>query len=183
MTFPAEIETERLLLKAVTPAVIHEAFRTLPPAAIRQVFGVDDAGFEHLRSMHEGGMETFRISAFHFLIHEKSSGLPVGDCGFHTWNRTHHRAELFYALRTDAFKRKGYMTEALPPVIAYGFTQLHLHRIEVLVASWNTPSVRLIEKNGFIKEGTRRQDYLQDGSFDDSESYSMLKPEWEQRRR
>ena len=181
LVFPAERETERLFLKGVTPALIHQVFRQLDPEAIKRFFGVDDAGYEHYKNMHEKGMETHRISHFAFLLFEKNNPIPIGDCGFHSWYATHRRAELFYALRNESFMRKGYVSEALPVVLAFGFQEMNLHRVEALVADWNEPSVRLLLKSGFQKEGTAREDYFYNGQFEHSDQYSLLRSEWEAR--
>jgi len=179
MTEQTEISTSRLLLKSITPSIIHHLFNTLDKEAIIQYFGFDNEGYEYHREMHEQGMETHRISLFFFLLIEKQSNRPIGDCGFHTWNRAHRRAELFYNLRKDSDKRKGYMTEALKEVIDYGFGKLNLHRIQAMVDNSNTPSVRLLNRFGFTKEGTMREDYVVDGKNEDSDCYSLLLHEWD----
>lgn len=175
---PIEITTQRLILKSITPALIHELFNTKPKDGIIRFFGVDEAGYEHFKDMHEKGMETHRLSLFFFLLIDKQNNLPIGECGFHTWNQTHRRAELFYSLRKDADKQKGFMTEALHKVLNFGFTELNLHRIEALVAADNTPSVKLLLRYGFTKEGTMREDYVVEGKNEDSDCYSLLKWEW-----
>ena len=71
------------------------------------------------------------------------------------------------------------MTEALGKVIDYGFKNLNLHRIQAMVADSNTPSVRLLNRYGFTKEGTMREDYVVDGKNDDSDCYSLLRWEWD----
>jgi ribosomal-protein-alanine N-acetyltransferase len=50
--------------------------------------------------MHEKGMETHRISLFYFLLFDKETQMCIGECGFHTWKKTHRRTELFYSLKT-----------------------------------------------------------------------------------
>jgi len=172
------IETDRLLLKGISPATIHRLFSTLSPAEVKAFLGVDEKGFGFYSDMHEHGMETFRISAFFFLLVEKSTQLPLGECGFHNWNKTHRRAELYYLLRHDEHKRLGFMSEALPHTLSYGFNQMSLHRIEAKVAKDNTPSVRLLHKHGFTFEGTMREDYVVDGVNTDSDCYSLLKHEF-----
>lgn len=173
-----QLKTPRLSLKGITPAVIHELYDTQEKAAIIDFFGFDAAGYKRHKDMHEKGMETHRLSLFYFLIIDKDSNRPIGECGFHTWNTTHNRAELFYTLHSDANKRKGYITEVLPFVLDYGFTQLQLHRIEAYVAHWNVPSVKLLVKSGFKKEATLREHYFVDGKYEDSDCYALLKPEW-----
>jgi ribosomal-protein-alanine N-acetyltransferase len=178
LTF-SELTTPRLILKPITPAVIHNLFGTKTKEEIICWFGTDETGYLHYKDMHEKGMETHRLSLFAFLLVDKSTGEPIGECGFHTWNRTHRRTEMYYNLRQDEHKQKGLMTEAMAAVLRYGFTELGLHRVEALVASWNEPSVRLLKRYGFTKEGTMREDYQVNEKNEDSDCYSLLKWEWE----
>ncbi len=171
--------TERLFLRGISPSSIHELFSTKTKTEIISFFGVDELGYEHYKNMHENGMETNRLSLFVFLLIDKQTNLPIGECGFHTWNNTHRRAELFYTLRTDVYKQKGYMTEALKVVLEYGFTKMKLHRIQALVGAENTASIKLLQRYNFVKEGIMREDYCVDGMNEDSTCYSLLKREWD----
>lgn len=173
--FSVTLQTERLLLKSITPALVHHLFETLEKEQIIRFLGIDESEFDLYRLMHEKGMETFRITALYFLLVDKETHFPIGTCGFHTWNQSHNRAEIFYKLTNDSDKRKGFVSEALPVVLKYGFDEMALHRIEAFVADYNIPSVRLLLKNGFVKEGTAREHYLVDGVFEDSDFYSLLK--------
>lgn len=173
-----EITTSRLMLKGLTPDFIHHIFTTQSKDEIVRYFGFDDAGYTFYKNMHEKGMETHRLSLYLFLLIEKESGLTIGECGFHTWNKSHHKAELYYSLRTDQYKRKGFMTEALQALLEFGFNHLNLHRIDAMIAAYNTPSLKLLLRHGFTKEGTKREDYLVDGKFEDSDCYSLLVWEW-----
>jgi ribosomal-protein-alanine N-acetyltransferase len=173
-----EITTARLFLRSITPSVISELFETKSKEEIKQFFGVDDTGFEHYNQMHKEGVECFRHSMFAFLLIDKQTGLPIGECGFHSWNKTHRRAEIFYLIRNDREKKKGLMTEALAAVLEYGFNELGLHRVQALIDPDNTPSLKLLLRNGFIKEGTLREDYVVNGVNEDSDCYSLLKSEW-----
>ena len=169
------ILTDRLILKSITPSDIHELYNSRSKEEIIRFFGTDEAGYEHYLAMHEKGMECYNISLFFFLLIDKITGTPIGECGFHTLNEKQRRTELFYSLRNDEYKQKGLMTEALAPVLAFGFNELGLHRIEALVADWNTASVKLLKKYGFTKEGTMREDYCVNGKNEDSDCYSLLK--------
>lgn len=172
------LHTERLELKGITPALVHELAATKSKEELINYFGFDEKGHEHFMSMHDKGMETYSLSLFYFVIIIKERQLAIGDIGFHTWNAKHSRAELFYNIYDDTNKQKGYMSEALKEVIEFGFTELKLHRIAAMVANWNIPSVKLIKKNGFTFEGTLREDYVVNGVHEDSDCYSLLKNEW-----
>ncbi|MDB5252558.1 MAG: N-acetyltransferase [Flaviaesturariibacter sp.] len=172
------LHTPRLLLKGISPQVINDLFMTRTEEEIRTFLGVDDKGYLLYKDMHEKGAENHRISLFVFLLVEKESGRPIGECGFHSWNRTHRRAELFYLLRNDEDKRKGFMTEALEAVIPFGFDTMGLHRVAALIDDGNAPSKKLLKRYGFTFEGTMRGDYVVDGTNQDSDCYSLLRHEW-----
>lgn len=123
-------------------------------------------------------METNRLSLLFFILLDKKNNLPIGECGFHTWNRTHRRAELFYFLRNDSDKNKGLMTEALAQVLKYGFDEMNLNRVQALIEDSNLPSKKLLNHFKFTKEGTLREDYVVNGTSENSECYSLLKQEW-----
>ncbi|GAA4461501.1 hypothetical protein GCM10023093_06270 [Nemorincola caseinilytica] len=62
-----------------------------------------------------------------------------------------------------AYRNKGYMTEAMQAVIAHGFGQMGLNRIEAFVGTRNEPSLRLMQHFGFTKEGLLRSHYCKNG--------------------
>ncbi len=182
MVETTQIITNRLLLKGVTPSVVSKLFENHSSQQVKDFFQFDDTELSKLKLQNEQGMETFRLSLYYFLLIEKTTEKIIGECGFHTWNATHHRADLFYSLRNEDFKKQGYMTEALEKVLSFGFESLDLHRVQALVAYDNIPSLKLLAKYGFKKEGTAREDYLVDGKFEDSECYALLKQEWKTER-
>ncbi len=174
-----ELNTPRLLLKSITPAIIHELFQNKSKEELMAFFNMDVAGYERLKEMNEAGMESFRVALFYFLLIDKTNGKVIGECGFHSWNKAHHRAELYYHLKNDSDKRKGFMSEAVKEVLNYAYNELKLHRVQALVARENIASIKLLERFKFKKEGVLREDYLVDGKMEDSVCYSLLKHEWE----
>ena len=178
MNHQIEIETNRLVLKSITPVFVNSIFEKESLEEIMRYFNFDLGGYNHLKEMNEKGMETHRISMFYFLLFDKETDKCIGECGFHTWNKTHSRAELFYNLNENLYKRKGLMTETLIKVIDFGFNDLNLNRIEALTASWNSASIKLLENFKFSKEGTMREDYLVGENYESSECYSLLKKEF-----
>jgi [ribosomal protein S5]-alanine N-acetyltransferase len=173
-----QLTTERLKLLPLTPSIIHELFNNKTKEEICNYLGLDDDGFDFYQSMHQKGMETFRISMHHFILVHKETNKAIGECGFHTWNPTHRRAEVFYKINQEEHKQKGYMTEALPAVLNYGFTHMNLHRVQALIDSSNTASLKLLQRFGFVYEGIARQDYVVNDTSEDSDCYSLLQTEW-----
>lgn len=175
------LTTQRLILKGFAPSDVHELFDSSSKEEIIAHLGIDPNSYDFYREMHDNGMETHRISLYFFLILDKETRRPLGECGFHSWNKAHDRAEIYYNIRNDEDKQKGYMTEALNAAIDHGFNGMGLHRIEAKVADWNTPSVKLLKRYGFTYEGTMREDYIVDGKYEDSDCYSLLRHEYKTR--
>ena len=105
----------------------------------------------------------------------KDEDVVIGWCGYHTWYTNHNRAELGYVMNDELYKGKGYMKEALRPIIQYGFGKMNLNRIEAYIAEDNIPSYKLLAANGFVKEGLLREHYFTKGRHEDSILYALLK--------
>ena len=102
----------------------------------------------------------------------------IGTLGYHQWVREGaHRARMGYDLLRE-HRREGIMTEAMRAAVTYGFTTMGLHRIEVLTDPINTASIRLVERLGFHREGTLRENTYFRGRFIDDVIFSLLRQEW-----
>ena len=89
-----------------------------------------------------------------------------------------HSAELGYWLG-KAFWGRGIATAAAKAVTTYGFRDLGLLRIDALVLTENTASIRVLEKAGFRREGLLRQVELKQGVPMDHYLYAILREEWQ----
>ena len=83
-------------------------------------------------------------------------------------------AEIGYLLLTE-FWSKGIMTEAVRQICAAAFAELDIIRITGLVFTPNTASQRVLEKNGFVKEGLQKKAVFKDGKIFDLYIYGKLK--------
>ena len=81
-------------------------------------------------------------------------------------------------MEDESYKRQGLMTEVLAVIIEYGFTKMNLNRIEALVGSRNIPSLRLMQKYNFVKEGLLRQHFYTSDKYEDSILFSKLYEEY-----
>lgn len=72
------------------------------------------------------------------------------------WNFSEDRtvAETGYEL-SPAYHDKGIMTEALIAAIDYGFSVLHLKSIEAFTHKENERSIRMLQKQNFVRNKTR----------------------------
>jgi ribosomal-protein-alanine N-acetyltransferase len=170
------IKTKRLTLRKLTPEAYKFIFENYSEPELRTFLGItSDEAFLKEKTKYEAGYTTYNRSVLLFQLIENDSQTVIGGCGFHNWYLDHKRAELGYALPNEDFKKKGIMSEALIAVIDYGFNKMGLHRIEALVGTGNTASLRLLEKNNFTKEGLLRQHYFVNNQYEDSLVFSLLK--------
>ena len=82
--------------------------------------------------------------------------------------------EIGYLLLTD-YRSKGIMTEAVRQICEIAFSELDIIRITGLVYAPNIASCRVLEKNGFIREGLQKNAVWKNGSVYDLCLYGRLK--------
>lgn len=82
-------------------------------------------------------------------------------------------AELGYWLGA-AHIGKGYMTEAVRIVIEHAFGPLGLHRLEAATLPHNGASIRVLERNGFRREGHARSYLRINGVWQDHLLFGLI---------
>jgi ribosomal-protein-alanine N-acetyltransferase len=80
------------------------------------------------------------------------------------------------------FARQGYMMEALELALRYAFVQLRLHRLEANIQPENQPSLALVARLGFTREGYSRRYVKIGGRWRDHERWAILVEDWRAKR-
>ena len=137
---------------------------------------------------HESKSESLEIMQTLFIekydswaIVYKENGKVIGSIGYEPDVRRpgSMSRELGYALNEEYWGR-GIMTEAAAAVLEFAFSQLELDMVAIYRSPLNNRSGRVIEKCGFVYEGTLRKAYkIYDGSLRDVACYSMTREEFE----
>ena len=78
---------------------------------------------------------------------------------------------------------KGYGTEMLSALVDWIFTNTIINRIHAGVAVPHIASIKVLKKNGFIKEGILRENMIFDNKTYDSVLYSILRKDWVKRKK
>jgi ribosomal-protein-alanine N-acetyltransferase len=177
-SFPV-LTTERLTLRKLLMADAEDVlvfrgdayvqrYNSVPITTIREAEEqIIDAHAEYGR--HEG---------IPWAVTYTGSDTVLGSFGLHNWSHNHRRAEAGYDL-ARAYWGQGIATEALRAILHFGFTEMSLHRIYAGTIADNHESVRLLERLGFTREGTRRESsWEEDGTFHDSAIYGLLLQEF-----
>lgn len=101
----------------------------------------------------------------------------IGQCVLFKFSEGCRRAEIGYSLASRAWG-KGFMTEALSAFLRYAFERLGLNRIEADTDPRNAPSVRTLERLGFVREGLLRERWIVGEEVSDTALYGLLRKDW-----
>lgn len=178
--FP-ELETERCILRAITPNDIHDVFEYMSDDKVTQYLPWTTAS-----TLDEAQERMDR----YLIMFEKQTGIVWGIVNksnnklmgiFLLWQFVlpHFRAEIGYALGSKWW-RQGFTMEVASTVLDYGFNDLKFHSMEAHIDPENIGSQRLLEKLGFVQEAYFRENYYDKNldEFTDTAVFSLLKSTW-----
>ncbi len=97
-----------------------------------------------------------RDESFAFLIFDSTSDELLGGLTLGGVRRGVAQAATLGYWMGASHAGKGRMTRAVGAVARFGFDLLRLHRIEAACIPDNAPSIALLERNGFRREGFAR---------------------------
>jgi [ribosomal protein S5]-alanine N-acetyltransferase len=172
-----ELTTEWLLLQSIKPEDQSFIFEGLSDPEVISFYGVryesleaTGAQMEWYKMMEEEGSGTS------WKMVEKVSGAKMGVISVYFYKPEHNKAELGFWLLPD-YWNKGFASEALVAVIAYWKEEKALHRLEAFVEEGNHASSKLLERAGFLYEGTMRDCEIKDGRYISLLIYALIPEE------
>lgn len=102
-------------------------------------------------------------------------GRAIGSIAVYRGENIHFRTgEIGYYIGED-FWGMGIMSDAVKQVCQYIFDNTDIVRIFAEPFSYNTASCRVLEKNGFSREGILRKNAFKNGDFHDMIMYALIK--------
>ena len=173
------LPTSRLLLRPLRPADAPFVLALFSDAGFMK-FGTTapfvsideaDALVERDRQAMVAG-ERIRLG-----IERIADGALIGICTLFDLDTQSRKAEIGYGLLTPA-RGQGYMHEALLALLAYGFSELGLNRVQAEIDPHNIDSARSLQRLGFVKEGQLRESCIVNGVLSDSALFGLLRREW-----
>lgn len=109
-------------------------------------------------------------------------GEAAGGIGLHGMKDVYrYNAELGYWL-SEKFWGRGIISDAIGVLVNHAFTHTRWLRIYAAIYDYNTPSMRVLEKNGFTREAIHRKAVMKEGKLLDEHLYSLLRENWAGRR-
>ena len=172
--FPT-LETERLILRAITLQDAPQVLAMRSDERVMQYFDRPrDTSIADAEITIQKRIDNLQSnSGINWGITLKNDDTLIGDIAFWRIDKEHYRAEIGYMLHPD-FQGKGIMQEALTKAIDYAFNILKVHSIEANVNPLNEASIKLLERNKFVREAYFRENFYYNGKFLDSAIYSLV---------
>jgi RimJ/RimL family protein N-acetyltransferase len=124
-------------------------------------------------------LEQVGKSLFPFNICLLADGRRIGAATLRDVDRENGKAEVAIFLSARNLLGRGYGTDALRCLCDFGFGELRLERIELVVFDFNTRAIRSYEKAGFQTEVVKRHARFHRGTHHDVLVMSILRDEWE----
>ena len=108
-----------------------------------------------------------------WVVADRASDRMVGTTTIYAMHRAQRRAEIGYTLLREHWG-KGLAREAVMRTLVYGFEDLQLRRFEADIDPRNAPSIALVERLGFQREGYMRERWIVAGEVCDSAMFGLL---------
>ena len=180
MTEIPSLRTGRLILRPFSPKDAPDVQRLAGDVAVADTtlnipHPYEDGMAEEWISTHQAVFD--EGDGVTFAITMRETGELVGAISLRMANRF-HRAEMGYWIGKP-YWGKGYCTEAVKAVIAYGFDEMELNRILAYHLTRNPASGRVMEKAGMRYEGHLRQHVCKDGVYEDLKLYGIVRDDVE----
>jgi ribosomal-protein-alanine N-acetyltransferase len=109
------------------------------------------------RRLSRYDLEIRRDEAYPVLVFLSDNRTPVGGLTLGNVRRGVSQTAALGYWMASSHAGRGIMTSAVLAVCHFAFLKLTLHRIEAACLPENAPSIRLLEKAGFLPEGRARQ--------------------------
>lgn len=102
----------------------------------------------------------------------------IGSCGYHDIDWRNRVGEVGIVIGARDYWGKGYGTDAMQTLVAWGFYTLNLNRVQLRVFADNERGIRSYQKVGFQIEGRLRQGNFYHGTYRDVLYMGVLREDW-----
>ena len=176
------IETKRLILRAVEPQDARFLADLVNDPDVRKVIGAYDLVFPMSIGMEDRWIEAVSKSEdVHMIVMLRSTCSPLGILSVKDVNKRNGSAHLSIILQRKSWD-KGYGTEAVTSVLRFLFDRKNMHRVWLRVAEHNGRAIACYKKCGFKIEGTLREDHYSGSAWHSSYLMSILESDYRRRR-
>jgi len=112
------------------------------------------------------------------VIHQKGN-VPIGWGGLYDINWIKRSCEMRFFIGETKYWKLTAVLESEKLLIQYAFEKLNLHKVRAGANIENKGSWKVLEREGFVKEGVFRDSVYRNGKYYDVYVYSMLRKEYD----
>jgi RimJ/RimL family protein N-acetyltransferase len=150
---------------------------------IQKTFPVTVSNCIDLKTTEEFITKSIQIekekTGYYFYVRNLKTNKLIGYIGIKKIDYHISKCELFYFIDND-FEGKGIISKAVSEVIDFCFKELKMNKIFICTSKINFGSQQIALKNGFVQEGTLRQEFKNfEGVLEDINYYGLLKSDYE----
>jgi RimJ/RimL family protein N-acetyltransferase len=175
---PPSFTTSRLMIRPIKTEDLEAMFAIKSDPEVTSAYGNEPhVSMDETRRWMDDVMAGFkeRDSLLWALV-PKDQDRAVGSACYWHFDKASSCAEVGYELGRPSWG-KGLMTEALGPILEFGFDGMVLQRIEACPLADNAASNNLLLRLGFKKEGTLRRRVRFRGRYIDQAYYGLFREE------
>lgn len=170
--FPT-LETDRFILRQFVREDVGSVFKGLSDPDVIKYYGVNFSSLEATKEQMSWYKDLEKNkTGLWWAICSKDSGTFYGAGGLNDMDE--HKAEVGFWLLPE-YWRQGIMSEVLPHICHYAFSELKLHRIEGFVDSENIGCKRGLEKLAFKHEGTMMDYEVKNCRYVNLDIYALIR--------
>lgn len=172
------LQSPRLLLRSMTPAdwplfyALHQ-----DPAVIRYV--CDALTEAQIRQRFDSRLQPWSVQhpdMMALTIERQDNAETIGVIGLRSdW--TNKQAEVGFLL-SPSQQGLGFAGEALHCLLQFALQHCGYHKLVATVTAGNEPSLKLLQKHGFVQEGLLREHFWLGGRFVDDLKLGLLSRDW-----
>ena len=170
------ITSEHLRLRPLTESDMALKVAWYNDPAVRKTLVVDER-FELAKTISWFHTLAANDTRADFCV-ESLDGIPIGITGLIDIDRKNKTAQCYCVIGEKAFWGHGLGTEIHSVLFQWGFETLGIEKIWAHIRTNNPAIFRVVEKLGFVKEGTLRQEKIIDGRRIDLYHIGLLRSEF-----
>ncbi len=176
-----EFQTERLKLVGLTLADLEDIHQlhSLPETDEYNTLGIPDT-IHTTQILLKEWIEQQNVvprKSYIFCIRLSDTNQFLGLIALTLGKINFKIAEVWYKIFPN-YWRKGFTTKALTQILNFSFTNLELHRVEAGCAVGNIASIKVLEKVGMTREGSKRKILPIRGSWTDNFFCAILETDF-----
>ncbi len=179
-SFPI-LETDRIILRNLNEKDADKVFEFNSSLEMLKYVPRDpyikiEEGIEKTKSFIKGFEDKNAIWWAFVLKTEKSLDKLIGYGGLFDINIEVNKAELGYGLLKE-YWGQGIISEVVKKIVNFGICEMDLHKVYAYIEPANIPSIKIVERLEFKKEGMLIDDVFARNKYFDMSVYALLNEE------